>query len=171
MEPDATADAAAPAFAAGVPALRLCPVRILVLLAATACAGGRSDPAVPIAGATPAASIVDPAMQGELQDPAPPSAPGRDCEAQARAVRERVQGQGFHVLVEEPFVVAGDGGKAAVERSAVSTVRWAVKLLKQDFFRKEPARALEIWLFDGAESYQKHARELFGDTPTTPYGR
>lgn len=108
-------------------------------------------------------------MQGELQEPAPPP-PVRDCKARAQQVRERVAGKGFHVVIEEPFVVAGDGGKAAVERCATGTVRWAVKLLKQDFFAVEPERALEIWLFDGAASYRKHARELFGDTPTTPYG-
>jgi hypothetical protein len=109
-------------------------------------------------------------MQGELQDPGKAAAPVRDYEARVKAVREKVKGQGFHVLVEAPFVVAGDGGKAAVERSAVHTVRWAVKMLKQDFFAKEPEQVLEIWLFDGADSYRKHARALFNDTPTTPYG-
>jgi hypothetical protein len=132
-----------------------------------ACCASCAPAPVSVAAAPPP---IDQPMQGGLQDPAPPAQPTRDCEARARAVRERVQGQGFHVLVEEPFVVAGDGGKAAVERAAVQTVRWAVKLLKQDFFQKEPDRALEIWLFDGADSYQKHARALFGDTPTTPYG-
>jgi len=109
-------------------------------------------------------------MQGEVQEPAVPRPSLRDCESHAQEVRERVAGKGFHVVVERPFVVAGDGGKRPVEGFAEQTVRWAVRLLKQDFFQKEPERVLEIWLFDGGPSYRKHARELFGDTPTTPYG-
>lgn len=84
-------------------------------------------------------------------------------------------GHGLHE-VREPsvsegrFVVAGDGGQRAVERCAAQTVRWAARLLQQDFFAKAPDRVLEIWLFDGPTSYRKHARELFGDTPTSSYG-
>jgi len=73
-------------------------------------------------------------------------------------------------VIEPPFVVVGDGGKAAVERSAERTVRWAVRLLEQDFFRTRPERILDIWLFDGDGSYREHAKEIFGDTPDTPYG-
>jgi hypothetical protein len=143
---------------------------VLLLLVSAACG---CEPDAPV-GATPAATApavvtADQPMQGEAQDPAA-NAPVRDYEASIAAMRAKVEGQGFHVLVEAPFVVAGDGGKAAVEDSAAHTVRWAVRLLKQDFFAKEPERVLEIWLFDGAASYRKHARQLFGDTPTTPYG-
>lgn len=141
-----------------------------LLLASAACAGGTPETPAPAVTAPAAAAPADIPMQGELQDPGKAAVPVRDYEARVKAVQEKVKGQGFHVLIEEPFVVAGDGGKAAVERSAVHTVRWAVKLLKQDFFKKEPEQVLEIWLFDGADSYRKHARALFHDTPTTPYG-
>ena len=77
---------------------------------------------------------------------------------------------GFTVLVEPPFVVAGDGGPALVARHARQTVRWAVTLLKQDFFARDPDRVLDVFLFEGKESYERHARALFGDTPETPYG-
>jgi hypothetical protein len=49
-------------------------------------------------------------------------------------------------------------------------VKWAVDRLKQDFFTRDPNEILSIWLFKDAASYQKHARLLFGDQPTTPYG-
>jgi hypothetical protein len=49
-------------------------------------------------------------------------------------------------------------------------VKWAVDRLKQDFFAKDPEEILDIWLFKDDVSYQKHARLLFGDEPTTPYG-
>jgi len=141
---------------------------VLLLLASAACAGCRPEVATPDPPASPPPAV--PAPADDATRPAPPRAPVRDCEAHARAVRERVAGRGFHVLVEEPFVVAGDGGKAQVERFATHTVHWAVQLLQRDFFARQPERVLEIWLFDGAGSYRKHARELFGDTPTTPYG-
>jgi hypothetical protein len=144
---------------------------VLLILASVSCTCSRSESPVPAAAPQAAAAPAVNPMQGELQDPTPaPRPPERDYEARVKAVRERVEGRGFHVLVEPPFVVAGDCGKAEVERCAVRTVRWAVKLLKQDFFQKEPERVLEVWLFNGADSYRKHARELFGDTPTTPYG-
>ena len=146
---------------------------VLLLFGSAACTGYQPEAAAPRASARPstaARALADQPMQGEVQDPVPPAAKKRDFAGHAQQVRDRVAGKGFHVVIEEPFVVAGDGGKAQVEGFSARTVRWAVKLLKQDFFRKEPERVLEIWLFDGAASYRKHARELFQDTPTTPYG-
>ena len=101
---------------------------------------------------------------------APDSEPGSALAQHAQALRDRVAGKGFHVVVEEPFVVAGDGGEAAVERCATRTVRWAVRMLRQDFFAVSPDRVLEIWLFRDAASYRKHLRELFDDTPISPFG-
>ena len=146
---------------------------VLLLFASAACTGCHPEAVAPVSPAVPqptAPAPADNAMQGEVQEPAPGEAPKRDFAAHSKQMRERVAGKGFHVVVEEPFVVAGDGGKTAVEGYAARTVRWAVKLLKQDFFKKEPERVLEIWLFEDAASYRKHARELFGDTPTTPFG-
>jgi hypothetical protein len=96
--------------------------------------------------------------------------PQRALEERAAAVRQRLAGKDFHVVVEAPFVVAGDGGAAAVERCATGTVRWAVRMLRQDFFATSPDRVLDIWLFRDAASYRKHARELFDDTPSSPFG-
>jgi hypothetical protein len=92
------------------------------------------------------------------------------CAAHAETVRKRLPGPSFTIVVEPPFVVVGDGGAAAVERSAVHTVRWARERLRADFFKLDPDRVLEVWLFDGKASYQKHTRQVFGDVPTTPYG-
>lgn len=73
-------------------------------------------------------------------------------------------------MVEPPFVVVGDGGPQAVQRAAVQTVRWARERLRADFFAADPDRVLEVWLFNGRASYEKHTREVFGDVPTTPFG-
>lgn len=85
-------------------------------------------------------------------------------------LRQRLPSNEFEIVVEKPFVVVGDGGRRAVEEHARGTVRWAVTLLKQDYFTKDPAEILDIWLFKDSASYRKHATRLFGGEPTTPYG-
>ncbi|HEX8845407.1 MAG TPA: hypothetical protein VF791_12220 [Pyrinomonadaceae bacterium] len=84
-------------------------------------------------------------------------------------LKKRVPGKGFTILVRSPFVVIGDSAPEAV-RAQSETVRWAVQKLKQDYFERDPAEILDIWLFKDSASYRKHARELFGDNPDTPYG-
>jgi hypothetical protein len=76
----------------------------------------------------------------------------------------------FSLVVEPPFVVLGDGGKERVQRSAVGTVRWAVRMLEKDFFDKQPKEILNVWLFADKTSYQHHNMRLFGEAPGTPYG-
>jgi hypothetical protein len=85
-------------------------------------------------------------------------------------LKKKLPSAEFEIVIEKPFVVVGDGGRAAVAGHARGTVRWAVELLKRDYFTKDPAEILDIWLFKDTASYNKHARELFGSDPTTPYG-
>jgi hypothetical protein len=85
-------------------------------------------------------------------------------------LKKKLPSREFEVVVEKPFVVVGDGGRAAVAGYARGTVRWAVTLLKRDYFTKDPAEILDIWLFKDTDSYNRHARSLFGSDPTTPYG-
>ena len=42
--------------------------------------------------------------------------------------------------------------------------------LKLDYFRRDPAEVIDIWLFRDRASYTNHAWLLFRDTPTTPFG-
>src|SRR5690606_39175723 len=76
----------------------------------------------------------------------------------------------FSIVVEPPFVVVGDGGEARVRRTAEHTIRWAVQRLERDFFDRRPERILDVYLFEGADSYERHTRALFGEEPSTPYG-
>ena len=85
-------------------------------------------------------------------------------------LRKKLPTREFEVVVEKPFVVVGDGGRRAVEEHARGTVRWAVELLRKDFFEKDPSDILDIWLFKDSASYRTHARSLFGREPSTPYG-
>lgn len=77
---------------------------------------------------------------------------------------------GFTVVVQSPFVVLGDEDAATVRQRARDTVRWAADRLKQEYFKKDPREILDVWLFRDRESYEKHTRQLFRDTPDTPYG-
>jgi len=74
------------------------------------------------------------------------------------------------ILVETPFVVIGDGSPADVRRSAEHTVKWAVEKLKRDYFKKDPAEIIDVWLFQDKASYEKHTRAIFGSKPSTPFG-
>ena len=67
-------------------------------------------------------------------------------------------------------MVIGDESPSAVKRRSKHTVKWSVDLLKKDFFKKDPAKILDIWLFKDKASYRKYTRKIFNDRPTTPYG-
>jgi hypothetical protein len=88
----------------------------------------------------------------------------------ARLERAGVDPDGFHFVVEPPFVVAGDEDRDTVELRSDRVVRWAVDRLKAAYFERDPAAVIEIWLFRDGASYRKHAGLLFGDKPSTPYG-
>ena len=104
-----------------------------------------------------------------------PSAPGTRIaasalEERAALLRSRYADRGFTILVEEPFVVVGDEAPGAVARRAETTIRWAVTRLREAYFRADPAEIVDIYLFGDDASYVRHTRELFNDTPNTPYG-
>lgn len=77
---------------------------------------------------------------------------------------------GFSLFIERPFVVVGDGAPEDVKSICDRTVRWAVKHLKQDYFQRDPDAIITIWLFQDDASYRQHAKAIFNDQPTTPYG-
>ncbi|MCB9885837.1 MAG: hypothetical protein H6838_10105 [Planctomycetes bacterium] len=119
------------------------------------------------------ASSASAVAQSEERTPPPPDPPRRiskeACEAHLAAMKERIPA-GFHAVLEPPFVVLGDGGEARVKGFATRTVRWAVTMLRKDFFADDPDKVLEVWLFAGKDSYRKHTRQLFGEQPFTPFG-
>ena len=90
-------------------------------------------------------------------------------EKEARKLRARL-GPDFRVAVEEPFIVVSDQSEENFRRSREHTIRWSVRLLKRDFFAKDPPRPLVIYLFDGKDSYRAHAKKLFGEEPDTQFG-
>ncbi len=95
---------------------------------------------------------------------------GEDLAEHMAALKKKVPAQGFTVLQQAPFMVIGDEPADVVRLRATTIVKWAVDLLKKDFFAKDPEEIIDIWLFKDKESYEKHTAEIFGDKPSTPYG-
>ena len=87
-----------------------------------------------------------------------------------RALKERLPGDGFHIVIQRPFVVVGDETQKVVEQRATKTVKWAVDYLKKDYFDKDPQDILDIWLFKDETSYRDNVKALFNERPTTPFG-
>jgi hypothetical protein len=77
---------------------------------------------------------------------------------------------GFSLFIERPFVVVGNGPSDSVKSRCQGTVKWAVELLKRDYFQRDPDEIITIWLFQDDASYRQYAKSVFGDEPDTPYG-
>jgi hypothetical protein len=92
-----------------------------------------------------------------------------DLVAKTVAVQAQL-GAGFTVLIERPFVVAGDEPPATVQDHARAIVRWTCTMLRKDFFSADPDTVYAIYLFKDKESYEANALRLFGAKPFTPYG-
>ncbi len=91
-------------------------------------------------------------------------------EARASEIRTKLKDRGFTVVAQPPFVVVGDDHPDVVDQWAREVVKSTVDRLKKEYFAKDPANVLEIWLLKDEASYRKHAREFFNDEPSTPYG-
>jgi len=93
-----------------------------------------------------------------------------DFDLHVAQLKKRLPSNDFTIVVQPPFVVIGDQPPETVKYRAEETVKWTVDKLKQDYFTEDPKEILDIWLFKDAASYEKNARLLFHDQPSTPYG-
>lgn len=121
-----------------------------------------------LAGGTPTEPSIAAAPAAEAA-PTPP-APADGLAAKADRLREQRADDGFTVLVEPPFIVAGDEAPEVVQRRATNTIGWATALLKDAYFEHDPADSPTVWLFRDGASYRRWAKVLFDDEPDTPYG-
>jgi hypothetical protein len=78
--------------------------------------------------------------------------------------------EGFSLFIERPFVVVGNGLAEDVKALCQGTVKWAVDHLKREYFERDPAEIITIWLFKDDATYHQYAKSVFGDEPDTPYG-
>ena len=112
----------------------------------------------------PAAAVGDPRFAGSRFQAA-------DYAQHMLALKKKLPAKGdFTVVIQPPFVVIGNESAATVKRRAENTVKWAVDHIKQSYFSQDPRQILDIWLFKDKATYRKYTKEIFDDTPTTPYG-
>ena len=101
--------------------------------------------------------------------------PGHCPEDYARHVREikarlpDLQGR-FSVVVEPPFVVIGDSGRADVKRHAKRLIARTAASLRKQYGMRDPKRILHVWLFAGVESYEANTRILTNEAPISRFG-
>lgn len=97
-------------------------------------------------------------------------APSLDVQARVDELRERHGRDGYTVLAEPPFAVIGDEPAERVRRHAEHTIRWATRHLQREYFPRDPAAVIDVWLFGDEARYRRGAAKIFGDDPDTPYG-
>lgn len=106
----------------------------------------------------------------DADEPPEATAAKADPYATVKAEMQALGGPRFTVVVEPPYVIAGDGDPATVRRRAASTVRWSHDKLRRQFFAKDPDDPVRVWLFKDERSYVAHVQAWLGETPDTPYG-
>jgi hypothetical protein len=77
---------------------------------------------------------------------------------------------GMTMVWEKPFLVIGNESPQEVKDRAKNIVRWTRDLLLKDFFAESPSTLQEVWILKDKASYEKCSKELFHNTPDTPYG-
>lgn len=82
----------------------------------------------------------------------------------------RSAGREFAVLVDPPFVLAGNLPAAELEAHRRDTVRAAARALWARFADTRPGQPIVILLFSDETSYRKYAREWFGDRDVPYFG-
>lgn len=86
-------------------------------------------------------------------------------------LKPRLPSPQFSVVLQKPFFVIGDQPRSMLEKIwASGTIKWAVNQLKRLYFKRNPTHILDIWLFKDQESYRRYTRELWGQSPDTPFG-
>lgn len=97
--------------------------------------------------------------------------PSQEALATRRAeLVAKLEGEGFTVVVEAPFVVIGDEAPAKVRARATGFLRSTVAHLEKEWFARRPDKIIEIWLFKNEKAYRRGAKRFFEDEPETPYG-
>lgn len=93
-----------------------------------------------------------------------------DFDKHVEQLQKKIPSKAFSVVVTPPFVVIGDESADMVRHRSEGTVKWAVEKLKKAYFKQDPRRILDIWLFKDKASYETNCKRIFGKTPDTPYG-
>lgn len=92
-----------------------------------------------------------------------------DCQAAAIALGKRM-GLGCVVISRPPFVLSGDLSATELESWHSRTIGPAARALGHCYFRTGPDKPITVLLFKSADSYDRYAQQLFGDSGISIYG-
>jgi hypothetical protein len=92
------------------------------------------------------------------------------CDKLAGEWDARFRAAGFGVVVAEPFVIAGNGPARELAAYRDRTILAAKRALEATYFDKHVDKPILILLFKDADSYEKLAKEWFGDDDVPHYG-
>src|SRR5581483_7282418 len=84
--------------------------------------------------------------------------------------KDRLASEHLQYLVAPPFVIAGNGPSAELERARDGTILAAARAEHAMFFKKEPTEPVLIFLFESDGPYRRLSREWFNDPHVSPYG-
>ncbi len=93
-----------------------------------------------------------------------------DLQARKDALETKLAGMGYTIVIEAPFVVVGDEAPKVVKQHAAGFMHWTISMIEADFFKKQPDKLIEVWLFKNEKTYRRGAKKFFDDDPNTPYG-
>jgi hypothetical protein len=93
----------------------------------------------------------------------------QSCQAVAADLRPQL-GDQCQAIVRPPFVIAGDLGEEELVRWHGRTIGPAARAMAASYFAVVPDEPITVLLFRGEESYNRFARQLFGDEGISVYG-
>lgn len=132
------------------------------------CLQETSQPRSAPASGSRAGAVLDASPPGAA--PVPQAVSDEEYSRRIDSLRRELDGQGYTILLEKPFVVIGNEPAEQVQRHSEGTIRWAVQHLKARYFAHDPGEIIEIWLFRDRESYGAGCERLMGEPPGTPFG-
>lgn len=92
------------------------------------------------------------------------------CDQLVARWKNRLDAEHLHYLIAPPFVIAGDGSLAELERDRDGTILAAARAEHAMFFKKEPTEPVLVFLFESDGPYRRLSREWFDDEHLSPYG-
>jgi hypothetical protein len=92
------------------------------------------------------------------------------CQALLAGWKRRFEAERLTSLVASPFVIAGDGGAARLQRYRDGTILAAARALRATYFKKEPSAPILILLFESEAPYRRLAKQWFNDEDVAHFG-
>jgi hypothetical protein len=92
------------------------------------------------------------------------------CDALLARWKDKFDDAKFNAVAEPPFVVAGDASKLRLRRHVDNTILPASRALRTMYFKTEASEPTLILLFEDADTYQRLAKEWFGDQEVPHFG-